>query len=399
MIAILADFNEGKVKPIGKQTSLIKSFFQAAEDLNINIGVFHPEELVNSKTPQGYFWGTDIQNLNGDIQNWRLTRRPGFFDDHVVIYDRFYSSISGFKKSIQQQKHFLEQTKSLPFLNPVNLSEALTDKKHFAQTMKKLNIRTPETTTLTTYSADELWNFVMNHNSLILKPRLGRMGKCVFRLNSFRKSVTISVTISINNKILIADNKWNLWGIIRFFCRQHGIKPELLIVQKTIDTCLIDNRTFDFRILVQRSSGDKKPGITGEVARVSRPAFVVPNIDQGGVVIPLDHCLSLIYKSFDDAQKMCQKLHQYALFAYNRLETIYGRIGEIGIDLLVDKKNKIWVVEMNSKPGRIAFERLASGFGLSYSQKRDFAEQRKISILNPVKYCQWLAKHNKPICD
>lgn len=58
-----------------------------------------------------------------------------------------------------------------------------------------------------------------------------------------------------------------------------------------------------------------------------------------------------------------------------------------------DTGNRVWIIEMNSKPGRIAFERLASGFGLSPDRRRHFAELRRISILNPVRYCDWLARH------
>lgn len=380
VVAILARFIENSDKPLGKQTNLIKNYFKESDNLNIFLVILRPCDLFNYRGSgqdcNGFYWGTDIQK-------WRI----GKFNFPSVVYDRFYSSLEGFDKTVQYQKHYIEQVLNLPFLNPVAFSEMLTDKRIFAQKMSEIGLLTPETNPASLNSPGRLWDQVMEYRSMILKPRFGRMGKCIIRLDAFRKSVTVIYS----NRIFRAENKWNLKGIVQYFLSQNRIKPENMILQKTIRSPQIDDRFFDIRVLVQRRCGEQKPIITGEVARLSQSFYGVPNIDQGGIVIPLDQCLSLIFKSKNQQLSIHNELRNYALYAYHRLEMDYGLIGEIGIDILIDKESKIWMVEMNSKPGRIAFERLASGFGLTRSQKEYFAKQRKLSILNPVKYCQWLA--------
>lgn len=375
-IGILANFRQDQIQPLGKQTNLIKGFLSAAEGLDVEMGVFHPRELLQHENPTGFFLVSGI---------WKEKKTSSY---PAAIFDRFYSTLEGFDNTIQKQKIHVEEEMGVPFLNPLLLAEHVTDKQYFATIMKNCNIRSPEVIASPIDNIDTVWNNLLIHHDVILKPRFGRMGQCIFRLA--QKQNTVSV--SFENRRLFAHNKWQLLGILNYFCIQNNLTIHHLLLQKTIPIKKIYDRFFDVRILIQRTSGNTPPIITGEVVRLSQTTGNVPNIDQGGIVMPLTPLLANAYPC--SWPSLSQNLRRRTQEIYNLLESRYGLIGELGLDFLIDSNNEIWTVEINSKPGRIAFERLASGFGLSSTQKLQFAEIRKISILNPVKYCYWLAEQN-----
>jgi hypothetical protein len=374
-IGILANFRQDQIKPLGKQTNLIKGFLSAAKELGFEMGVFLPRELAEHKYPTGYYLGTDT---------WKEKKASSY---PAIVFDRFYSSLKGFDLTVQKQKLYIEKKMGVRFLNPLLLAERVTDKKYFSTIMNNSNIRSPEVIASSIDNIDVLWRTIASHRDLILKPRFGRMGQCVFRL-AWKHNF---VTVFFENRHLHARNKWQLLGILNYFCMMNNITTRHLLLQKMIPIKMICNRFFDVRVLIQRTSGNTAPIITGEVVRLSQTTGNVPNIDQGGIVMPLESCLAKAYPC--SWPTLCQNLRQQALKIYSLLENQYGLIGELGLDFLIDSNNEIWTIEINSKPGRIAFERLASGFGLSHTQKLQFAEKRKISILNPVKYCCWLAEN------
>lgn len=376
-IALLARFNPNLEKPMGRQTNLVKGFFQAANQHNVSMLVVEPENFLNSNTVTGYrFDGKEWKTLSA--------KRPD------VIYDRYYSSISGFDQKLVQQKKSIESSLCKPFLNPINLAETATDKLLFQKFMKNSALKCPQVVATCADNADFLWDELNHRRALILKPRFGRMGQCVIRASKHFDSVKITS----GNMQWVCLSSWEFAGILKGVCEQSGITAKDLFAQQAVALPEKLNRFFDVRLLVQRRNGTDKPVISGEVARVSSSDESVPNIDCGGLAIPMDDMIQMIWDS-RQAGKIIVTLRETAVSLYQELEDKFGLIAELGIDCLVDSCGSVWVIEINSKPGRIAFERLASGFGLSRKRREYFAERRRESILNPILYGAWLAKQTR----
>lgn len=372
MIGILALFRPNECKPLGKQTHLIEGYFRAAEEMGLEIGLFEPADLLKNRVPRGFVF----RNSRWENVNFRTPR---------VLYDRLYSPITGFDDPVLNQKREMERILGIRYLNPLNLAIEVTDKKLFRDMMRRIGMSSPDIVCDRCSDAKTIWRKTLDFHRLILKPRFGRMGRSIIRLS--RDSA--GVLVETERKIFSASNQWQLHGIITELCRTGDLQPGDLMMQELIEIEQFDGRFYDIRILIQRTDGIASPMITGEVARVGGSGTAVPNIDQGGLPLPLDSWLIKLYGA--DAPGIHHALRAQAMEAWQRMENLYGPIGELGIDLLIDRNKKIWIVEMNSKPGRIAFERLASGFGLDQARRRHFADMRKISILNPVRYCHWLA--------
>jgi hypothetical protein len=408
LIGILANINVNSSKPLGKQTNLIQGFFQAASEESVQIGIFEPRALVDTLHPYGYVFDGNHLAIRS-------------FSYPQVIYDRCYSSMAGFDKELSSLKNYIEKRRKIPFLNPLSAADTMTDKRDFGNLMDRLNIPSPEVILDGVNNSAEIWNHVHKCGNLILKPRYGRMGRGIIRL----KWESAHAYVHYQNQEFRLDNQWQLAGFVCHIYRQLDVDLNDVILQKCINIYKYNDLYFDIRMLVQRIKGDSDPFVTGEAVRVAPNLGSVPNLDQGGFVIPLDVMVRKIFrtqilgteqhrlnkiigteqqntKGIDDdhdikIESIKELLYSTAIGAYLKMERRFGLIGEIGMDLLIDVENKIWVIEMNSKPGRISFERLASGFGVSDQQKQDFAKIRKLSILNPVRYCKWLATHSNKV--
>ncbi|MBN1296586.1 YheC/YheD family protein [bacterium] len=373
-VGILARMIPGDPKPLGRQTQLIKGFFEAAENQRISMALFHPEDLLKNNQSVGYVW-SDRQWIKAVFE------RPS------VVYDRFYSSICGPEERILEVKRRLNHECQIQFVNPPKLAETATDKVACAHFLESNGILTPPILAETIHDADYLWNLAVKNRFLIIKPRFGRMGIGVMRICYMDGRVSVRY----GHGSLRADNPWHLSGIIQGFAGISGLTWGQLIVQPCIELTSNSRRFFDIRILMQRVSISGDAQITGEVARVGGMGSTVPNIDSGGIAMPLDRWLDILYGS--RGRNVLESVRNRAVEIYRAFEHKMGCTGELGLDMLLDQDGEIWVIEVNSKPGRIAFERLASGFGLDVESRRRFAEQRKNSILNPVIYAGSLAKN------
>ena len=370
-IGILARFVPGHSKPLGKQTHLIQGFFNAAISIGRTMAVFHPDDLLTDSRPHGWFF------RDGE---WRDAR----FRLPCVLYDRLYSTLSGPDRKMQVQKRQLETERKIVFMNPMPMAETATDKLAFGGFLREQKIASPAIIEKSIPKPGCLWGHIFEHGSLIIKPRYGRMGKGIMR---FSKSNT-GVLFHSDTGRLIAENPWHLAGMIEAIMRSSGLTHRHFILQECISMPENAPRYFDIRVLVQRISGSEPARIAGEVARVGSAGVHVPNIDFGGLAMPLPGWLNRVFGH--QATRLHEALRETAITVFQCVESTFGKTGELGLDMLIDGNGKIWVIEANSKPGRIAFERLASGFGLDPDARRDFALQRKNSILNPVVYCAWL---------
>jgi len=372
-LGILARFIPGHEKPLGRQTQLIQGFFKAADTLGYQMGLFHPETLADSHTPVGH-----------TFRNGKWIEQS--FDFPEAVYDRFYSSIKGPDKKISALKKSLETNRGVLFLNPVQLAEMATDKLAFAEFLQKTGIAAPGILERKLPAPEKMWDHIQNEGAVIVKPRYGRMGQGIFRIYRTRRGAGIHSESGFFN----ADNPWHLNGFLEVFLQNMGLENRHFILQKHVSMPVDCNRFFDIRILMQRTAGATPVLIAGEVARVGGAGDHVPNIDFGGLAMPVFPWLKRVFGK--NAETLHETLHAMAFDVYEALEKQFGKIGELGLDMLIDGPGRIWLIEVNSKPGRIAFERLAAGFGLSDAEKRGFAEQRKNSILNPVTYIARLSE-------
>ncbi|MNW27502.1 Endospore coat-associated protein YheD [compost metagenome] len=216
---------------------------------------------------------------------------------------------------------------------------------------------------------------------LFLKPQAGTHGKGVLAVMSSPDGMYLSVA---------GRNHRNQSFCLRFQDRDTAIDwvdeyvaGQRYIVQPFLDLAGRKGRPFDVRALVQKNRAGVWT-LTGLVVREgSSPEGLTSNLHGGGSAHPALAYLKGLFGP-EAAATLVQELETLALKLPHLLEAHYGSLGELGIDFGVDTSRRIWLLEVNSRPGRSAFFRL-----------EDLTSARQ-SIYRPLQYARYLiGKHDR----
>lgn len=144
-------------------------------------------------------------------------------------------------------------------------------------------------------------------------------------------------------------------GSIRSLKARCG-RGRLCVVQKAIPLLTYDHRVFDVRALTQRFD-DGEWRVTGLVARLGGRRSRVTNIHAGGKAVAVDRLLEKLGVEPERIEALCAQARRLALEVAKTLSQAGGNIGELGIDLAIDRELSLWLIEANSRTGRISFHR------------------------------------------
>lgn len=158
----------------------------------------------------------------------------------------------------------------------------------------------------------------------------------------------------------------------------HRLVDGPYLVQQEIPLAQLAGRLSDVRVLAQRRA-DGAWGITGAVVRVGKPRSVISNLHGGGRALEIHQALSRMFPSEPKVEQIIERIHTLALAIVEKVESRFGRFGEIGLDFGVDQTGHVWFIEVNSRPGRHSF-RITSPDDVWLA-----------SSANPVEYAKRLA--------
>jgi hypothetical protein len=151
------------------------------------------------------------------------------------------------------------------------------------------------------------------------------------------------------------------------------------IVQQGIDVVTIDGNNADLRALMQRD-GQGEWRLVSAPVRVATGHCAITSTRSGSTVYTLDSALANVFCYEDEkAAWLKAEIRRTAFLITGLIERKYGRFGELGIDLALDNRGKLWFIEVNAKPGKDTV--LLAG---------NRAELRDAFRL-PLDYCRYLA--------
>ena len=128
------------------------------------------------------------------------------------------------------------------------------------------------------------------------------------------------------------------------------------IVQKAIPILRCDGRPFDVRALVQRLD-DGEWHLTGAVARLGAKRSRVTNIHAGGRAMRLEEALEKAGVDAERIEAIRTRIEVLALEVAKSLSGESRSVGELGVDFAIDTEYNCWLLEANSRTGRISFHR------------------------------------------
>ncbi|WP_211746806.1 YheC/YheD family protein [Paenibacillus sp. Marseille-Q4541] len=314
---------------------------------------------------------------NGKYQGYRYVNDHWIketFDVPDLIYDRCLAPVPGvFRRRLNQANK--SSSHKVRYL-----SRALPGKWRVYQSLRScegLHAHLPETELYE--SKDQLRNWLQKYpKGVFLKPQSGSHGKS-----------TVLVQWVPSEQILFVQGRTrsNRYFEKRFshlnsgFLQLHrilSVKP--YIIQPFLPLMNQDVKPFDLRALVQKN-GAGKWDLSGLMIREGTAGSLTSNLHGGGRALEAQSFLEREYGKETTTLLFTQAAELSALIPCI-LESRYGRLSELGIDFGIDRSGHLWILEVNSKPGRAAF--LLSGD----SESADRACNK------PLEYARYLLLHS-----
>lgn len=263
-------------------------------------------------------------------------------------------------KTIEQKKvHKLLKFNSVFTSYPVGNKLTVYKKIQKAQLFAAYTIPTYEI-----LDPESVLSLLDQHDKVVLKPQSGNQGKNIYFI--WRETTDIHVVIEGANRF--EYTKAELYQVLTDI-----IPTRNYLLQPFIESKTKTGLTYDLRVHVQKN-GTGEWVINLIYPRISAYKKLVSNISSGGFRGDFDSFL--IDEFGEEHSTIKNKIERFALEFTNHFEALYPySFDELGIDIALDKDGRIWIFEVNWRPG---------------SKHREFEEAKLL-----IPYCKYLLENKK----
>lgn len=216
----------------------------------------------------------------------------------------------------------------------------------------------------------DLAAMLKRHAGIYLKPANNRLGSGIIRVRQSPSKKAFVIHYYAGDKELkksTAGSIHRLWSMIL----QHKI-PSPYIIQQAIPLAVVSTCPFDCRVLVQKNRQGRWQ-ISGLGVRIAAHAqSITTHVPRGGRIGMPKEVLRLAFPGQKPAQ-VAKRVHRLCIGIAKKLEQHYRYLGEMSIDVGLDRSGRPWMFEANAKP-----------------MKFDEPEIRKQQLAQVIRYSQYL---------
>ncbi|WP_426334427.1 YheC/YheD family protein [Paenibacillus silvae] len=185
---------------------------------------------------------------------------------------------------------------------------------------------------------------------LFFKPASGTHGKNTFRLST-QETPSAWIVEGRNTDNEYFHQTFQQASDVSSWLESHQAVQKM-IVQPYLELSHL-GRVFDIRALLQKNWHGRWT-LTGCMVREGPEGSLTSNLHGGGTAYPADEYLAERYGT-DQAALLLQQIRHSAALIPPLLESRFGRLAELGLDFGADADGRLWMIEVNSKPGRTSF--------------------------------------------
>jgi hypothetical protein len=223
-------------------------------------------------------------------------------------------------------------------------------------------------------SASKIRDMVKKHRFVYLKPTAGSLGNGIYKLTYVPNRGYFARYRRGSSNVLLRFGKFS--ELMRMLHRTRGHLKNY-VIQQGIRLIEIDGNPLDFRFHLNKN-GYNNWVVAGIGAKRAGRGSVTTHVKNGGQIMTPEKALERVYGARSDI--ILQNAKQAAIRIAEALEKKYNhRLGELGLDIGIDQKDKIWMFEANSKPGRSIFKHPA------------LKSQGKASLQHILEHCIYLS--------
>lgn len=328
--------------------------------MGVQVEVFSPTDVEADNS---------VRTLTYDASLGKWIRRRTSMPP--VIYDRCrYKAAANY----QMLKAFRNRHAKLIFL-----SRPLANKWSMHQILSENEgIRPFLPVTVRFSSVQELLKFIKKHTLVYVKPKNGTGGRGILRIEQLGPDLFLLQGRN-HQRTIIAP--------YRASEKQLSIKLHTLklsndyVVQQGIQLTLKDGRVHDYRLLIQKN-GRGEWEVTGCAGRIGPHRSITSNLHGGGSAVSQDKLLAYRFPSPEKTETIKKEMNNFAYKLADFLETKFGKLCELGMDIAVDPKGNVWLLEVNPKPSREVFRKIG-----------EIATYQK-AVSRPLEYAVWMLRQN-----
>jgi hypothetical protein len=266
-------------------------------------------------------------------QNWE----PVTFPIPDLLYDRcFYATRESFKTNYPIVQWLRNRT--------TFLGHGLPGKWRVHKCLnsdEQLRFYTIET--IKVENANTVLQELKRRHSLILKPESGSQGNGIFLLQRNGKNISVKTQRGpkMTQKTFSKPSKLKTW-------LTKLLRHSPFLMQPFVSLQNKNGQPFDIRILLQKDEKGKW-GESGRGIRMGQPGFLTSNLHSGGHVLDYREWLNTLRPAQriyieEEIQTITERIPTL-------LESSFDPLVELGLDIGIDQKGAVWILEANSKPG------------------------------------------------
>lgn len=283
------------------------------------------------------------------------------------IYDRCYYKHDSVSKRAKPIVQWLKRSPLTTFLG-----HGLPSKSEVYETLSEHPVLSPYIPkTEKAESSLHILQTLLKEKTILLKPDNGSQGKGIMVLSFYNRSLKVqSQTGQDLSELSFQDeDSFHKWMTKR-------MKRGLLLIQPFLNIHNYEGKPFDIRVLLQKEAQGSWIE-AGRGIRQAQSGQILTNVSHGADITSFDEGLS----GFSPLQKrfIHDELNSIISLIPTALEKVFSPLFELGIDICIDRRGAIWVLDMNSKPGRKIV--------LSTSPEEEERLYRR-----PLAYCRYLSE-------
>ncbi|ASS74499.1 hypothetical protein CIG75_05480 [Tumebacillus algifaecis] len=311
---------------------------QRASELGLTTCLFRPEDL---DVRRGRVNGV-VCVRSGETKVWRRITCP--LPD--VVYDNVFVHLST-TPALKRARRFFEN-RGTPVFNP-----RLGNKAELAAWLRNYpNLWNYHPETMLFTDPAQLEALLKSHQSVYLKPVLGSAGQGIIEIRTQEDGNYLVRAVKYGKDKRSFTRVLGTAGMLAFVRAERH--RQRYILQAGCELLWIDKGKIDLRTHLQRNQQGEWEVVALIVKRGS-PGSIVSNYHAGGSVHSW-YWLKRWAKDNDFELPRRRELFQLSVAICNAYADKSPYLSSLGLDLGIDEVGKIWLLDVNARPGRNILE-------------------------------------------
>lgn len=361
-------------RPFGLPTGFFEECCEAAAALDLRAVVFDAADVDAAQETVSAATVLDGRWIECGPEPWP-----------AVIYDRAPMLDPAGSPAADRARDLFDRA-GIPFVNPLSFVRLAVDKLEMHRRLAGAGLAVPHTEILDAYA---LRAFLARYGHVYVKPRVGSLGTGVMEIVRSAEGRQIIRTLDATYETRGAGPAMD--RIMALTAGARGETPGCLVQQGISAEPPGERRfpRFDLRLLMQKN-GLARWDLTGLAARVGQTSGPTTNLSNGARSEEAEPVLDGLY-GWPLRKEILRRAEEASFAACRLLDAELGPIGEVGLDIVPDTAGLPWIIEINARPGRNVFRRIARSEDVPASARQRYGAIRRRSVARPFEYAKALA--------